>query len=126
MAGSHAGLSLSAWCSPPDEDVFAEVAIHDEDIDRAEFEHLTGADRPGSYILAPATAPHEAPAVTPHEAAAAAPHEAPVAAPHEAPAVTPREAAAAALHEASAAAPHEAPAPARSEGTRPGGVRSER
>ncbi|GAA4249569.1 hypothetical protein [Dactylosporangium darangshiense] len=109
MAGSHTGLFLSAWCSPPDEDAFAEVASHDEDIDRAEFEHLTGADRPGSYLLAPAAAPHEAPAATPHEAHAAAPREASAAAPREVP----------------GAASHEAPAAARSAQTRPGGVRNE-
>jgi hypothetical protein len=53
MPGSHEGLS-PAWDRPPD-DVYEELASHDEDMVRAEYEHLTRSDRPGSYRTAPAT-----------------------------------------------------------------------
>jgi hypothetical protein len=53
MPGSHTGLSPE-WDRRP-EDVFVDLVSHDEDLVRAEFEHLTRSAWPGSYRTAPAT-----------------------------------------------------------------------
>ena len=55
MPGSHEGRSPE-WDRRPD-DAYEELASHDEDMVRAEFERMTRTAWPGSYRTAPATVP---------------------------------------------------------------------